>query len=122
MVDKKSAPQAISFLTAGQFLHSDEPNAAVISIIVRRGVGPSNHHWLVDCLAFRQIASDDPCHALGERELRDNSHSTLAMVNHGVSDGSVIIVTPTQNCFKRAVFRAVFSLSISSVLIASGGR
>ena len=90
----------------------------MISVIIWGRTAPSNHHWLVNLLAFRQIASDDPCHALSERELRDNSHSTLATVNHDVSDGSVIIMAPSQNCFKRAVC----SLSISSVLIAGGGR
>ena len=115
---KEIACGAIFLLAMGQFLRSDEPNAAVISIIVRRGVGPSNHHWLVNRLAFRQIASDDPCHALSERELRDNSHSTLATVNHDVSDGSVIIMAPSQNCFKRAVCSCI----ISPVLIAGRGR
>ena len=96
----RSVHHTVTHLASGQLLRSDEPNTAVVPIIVWRVVCPSNHHWLVDGFAFRQIPSNDPCHTLCEWELRDNSHTTLATVDHDVSDGGVIIVAPSQNGFK----------------------
>jgi len=82
-------------ITRGVSLSSDEPNTAVIPIVVWRGVGPCNHHGFVNHFSLREISCDNPCHTLSKRELRDNSHTTLTAVNDDISNRRVVVMTPT---------------------------
>ena len=80
-------------------LGTEEPNAAVVAIIVRSSITPCDHHWLVYRGALRQITSNYPRHALRKGKLRDNTHAAFASINNLIPDWGIKIVTPPKHGF-----------------------